>query len=175
MVPLLRSHSMTMTACESAETTLLRSMKRKLRGGVPSGYSLARQPAAIRMWCARPALEAGATRSRPQGKTATVIPPACKQARWAAVSQPRARPLMTAKPERLSFPAKAAATERPAGEGRRVPTTATAGRVSAADEPRTKSGRPAGEGNESETACALSPSRLTSSPGNSTQKIQRAG
>lgn len=171
-MPLLISASIMITACESAAMTRLRSTNRKLRGGVPAGYSLARQPPLLKMFVANCELETGAMRSTPQGNTATVVPPAARQPRWAAVSQPRARPLTIAKPEFAACAANAQATAAPPRAGRRVPTMATPGRERSEAGSRTKSGRPEGRRDGRTTACGRPPARLTSSPGNSTQKTE---
>src|SRR6516164_43082 len=63
--------------------------------------------------------------------------PVARLARWAAASMPRARPETTAKPAAPRSRASRSAKRRPAAEALRAPTTATAGRRSAAVLPRT--------------------------------------
>src|ERR1700736_1674532 len=65
--------------------------------------------------------------STPVPMTATVMPPPTSAPRWAAASQPRARPLTTMTPARARSAASCSATASPYGDGRREPTIATRG------------------------------------------------
>src|SRR5712692_4528156 len=65
--------------------------------------------------------------STPVPMTATVTPPPTSAPRWAAASQPRARPLITITPARARSAASCSATASPYGDGRREPTIATRG------------------------------------------------
>ena len=63
--------------------------------------------------------------STPHPNTAIVFPPASSVPRCAAVSMPRAMPLITPTPSPARSPASFSATAVPYGVGFRVPTTAT--------------------------------------------------
>src|SRR5216683_1088221 len=65
--------------------------------------------------------------STPVPMTATVTPPPTSAPRWAAASQPSARPLTTTTPARARSAASCSATASPYGDGRREPTIATRG------------------------------------------------
>src|SRR5216683_2674381 len=74
--------------------------------------------------------------STPVPMTATVTPPPTSAPRWAAASQPSARPLTTTTPARARSAASCSATASPYGDGRREPTIATRGPSGGGHRPR---------------------------------------
>ena len=73
--------------------------------------------------------------SAPDPSTAIVDPPPASAPRCAAESTPRARPLTTTMPRAARSAARRSATASPYGDAAREPTSATAGRSSAARRP----------------------------------------
>ena len=106
--------------------TRLRAGKRHGAGSTPGAYSDTMSPRSITRR-ASSAWAAGYTRSTPQPRTATVVPPASIAPRCASPSTPRARPLTTTRPAAASSRPSVLATEAPYGEHERAPTIATAG------------------------------------------------
>ncbi|MNI63918.1 hypothetical protein D3C73_1193300 [compost metagenome] len=130
---------------ESASTTSVPSVSPaiiRLRCGnspgwlfVPGGYSLSTSPL-CEISRSSTRFSGGYTLSSPVATTAMVYPPQASAASWHTLSIPRASPLTTASPARLSSSASCSPTLRPYAVGTRVPTIATAGREASWSEPR---------------------------------------
>ncbi|CCZ71122.1 unknown [Bacteroides sp. CAG:702] len=95
IVPLMMGHCATMT--DWVKTTCIRQRATSLVGlaFTPKGCSERMAPPLATISSCNDLFTLGCVISKPEATTAIVCPPASRQPRWAAVSHPKAKPLMT--------------------------------------------------------------------------------